>query len=139
MIRLLILTIALASSISFAESDDFTTNFVIGKYLLIGKAVDSDTTYTGKVEIYSQDGGLKANRIINGKTVLATAAIESALKGDAKVLRIRFTENGTKYAETCLWQSDLDNYARISCYLYQPGVKTMNPGLESLFNDHTAK
>ena len=139
MSRFFLLTISLVASFSFAEEDDFISNFIVGKYILLGKAVDSDATYIGKVEIYFQGDNLKVTRVINGQAVAATAAIESALHGDAQVLRIRFSENDTKYEETCLWQSDLDNYARISCYLYQPGVRTSNPGLEALFYDHTAQ
>lgn len=111
---------------------------VQGKYLLVGKALDSDDTYHGKVQIQDKDGVLTVIRNINGKIINGTAAIESALNGEANVLRIRFTKNEIKYEKTCMVGSDLDNYARISCYLYQPRVRTMQPGLEVLFNDHTA-
>lgn len=66
------------------------------------------------------------------------AAIEAAVGGDARVLRIRFEQDGKSYEQTCMVGSDLDNYARISCYLYVPGRKTMNPGMEVLFIDHNA-
>lgn len=121
---------------AFAEQNSF---FLTGKYLLVGKAVDSDETYTGKVEIFLENETLKVRRKIEKQVTVGDATIESALNGDAKVLRIRFSESDVKYEETCLWRSDLNNYARISCYLYQPGVKTMSPGLEVLFYDHAAK
>jgi len=138
-IKFLLLAIAISPSFLFAKEEDFISSFVVGKYLLIGKAVDSDTTYTGKVEIYKKDSLLKVNRTIKGQTIVGSAAIESALNGETKALRIRFNDNGIKYEETCLWSSDLDNYARISCYLYQPGERTINPGLEALFYDHSTK
>ncbi len=119
--------------------DDFLHMMAQGKYLLVGKGLDSDNTYHGKVEIKESNGKLTVSRNINGKISNGTAAIEPALNGDAKVLRIRFTEGEKEYEQTCMVGSDLDNYARISCYLYQPKVRTMQPGLEVLFNDHTAK
>ncbi len=112
---------------------------VQGKYILVGKGLDTDKTYLGKVEIRSIKDRLIVERKINGKSVKGSAAIESAAGGDAQVLRIRFTEDGNSYEQTCLVNSDLDNYARISCYLYKPGIKTKQPGLEVFFHDHTAK
>ena len=112
---------------------------VQGKYILVGKGLDTDKTYLGKVEIRSIKDHLIVERKINGKSVKGSAAIESAAGGDAQVLRIRFTEDDNSYEQTCLVNSDLDNYARISCYLYKPGIKTTQPGLEVLFHDHTAK
>ncbi len=38
-----------------------------------------------------------------------------------------------------LWRNDLDNYARISGYVYQLGKKILKPGLEALFIDHNTK
>ena len=112
---------------------------VQGKYILVGKGLDTDKTYLGKMEIRSIKDHLIVEREINKKSVKGSAAIESAAGGDAQVLRIRFTEDGNSYEQTCLINSDLDNYARISCYLYKLGIKTMQPGLEVLFHDHTAK
>jgi len=123
---------------SVAE-DDFLHTMVQGKYLLVGKSLESDNTYHGKVQINDNDGKLSVVRDVNGKITHGTAAIEFALNGDAKVLRIRFIEDKTNYEQTCMVSSDLDNYARISCYSYQPKVRTMQPGLEVLFNDHTAR
>ena len=124
--------------LSIAE-EDFLSSFVKGKYLLVGKSVDSDQTYHGKVEIKNNDGALNVLRHINGKTINGTGAIESVLNGDAKVLRIRFSENDIQYEQTCLIDNDLDNYARISCHLYQPNVSTNQPGLEVLFIDRTTE
>lgn len=106
---------------------------------MVGKALDSENTYHGKVKIKNNNGELKVLRHINERTIEGTGTIESAVNGDTRVLRIRFDENKTQYEKTCMVGSDLDNYARISCYLYQPKIKTNEPGLEVLFNDHTAK
>jgi hypothetical protein len=120
-----------------SAEEDFLRMMVQGKYLLVGKELDSDKTYHGKVQIQDNKGKLTVVRNINGKTIKGVAAIESTLNGDAKVLRIRFTEGETNFEQTCMVGSDLDNYARISCYLYQPKMHTLKPGLEVLFNDHT--
>ncbi len=127
---------ALAAFIVYAE-DGLLSDLLIGKYLLIGKSPDSDNTYSGKVEIYGGTDKLKVIRQIGNLTVHGEATIETVLNGDAKVLRVRFSENTIEYEETCLVHSDLDNNPRISCYLYQPGVKTEMPGIEALFHDHT--
>ncbi|NOY64691.1 MAG: hypothetical protein GXO97_04745 [Nitrospirae bacterium] len=130
--------VCLVVSMAVSAEMDFSSRFLLGDYVLIGKALDSDSTYYGKVHIYAQDGSIKVKRIIKGGEITGTASIETALGGDAKVLRIRFIENNIKYEETCLWLSDLDSYARITCFLYRPGVKTDNPGLEALFHDYNA-
>lgn len=125
---------------SFSLGDTASMEMLVqGKYILVGKGLDTDKTYLGKVEIRSIKDHLIVERKINGKSVKGSAAIESAAGGDAQVLRIRFTEDGNSYEQTCLINSDLDNYARISCHLYKTGIKTTQPGLEVLFHDHTAK
>lgn len=114
----------------------FLAGFVAGKYHLIGKASDSDRTYYGQVEIGRSEDGLHVVRTIGGKTVTGTAKIEEAMTDGVPVLRMSFTDAGVDFEETCLTGSDLDNYARITCYLYQPGMATKNPGLEALFIVH---
>ena len=137
--KYVILVICFVTSSAIAGDNDFIPEFLAGRYTLIGKRPDSGVPYTGKVEIYLDNGVLKVFRMIGGRTVTGDAAIEKVLDGDADVLRIRFKEGDTGYEETCLWHGDLDNYARISCYLYKPGEKVMNPGLEALFIDHATR
>ena len=118
---------------------DFLSHFLTGKYLLVGEALNSSDTYSGRVEFYIENDSLKVKRSINNSNIFGTAEIDSTLSVDnAKVLRIHFIEQGKEYEQTCLWQSDLDNYARISCYLYESGKSTADPGLEVLFHDHTS-
>lgn len=133
----LITTLVLLLMVGSVQADDeFLEMFIQGQYLLVGKALESDETYHGKVTIESDGDGLKVNRIIDGVDIRGEAAIEEAVGGEARVLRIRFQQDGNDYEETCLVDSDLDNYARISCYLYKPGVQSRQPGLEVLFYDH---
>jgi len=115
--------------------EQFLASFIAGKYHLVGKSLDSDNTYYGKVKLVSTGSGVVVHRIIAEKTTIGSGAIEKATADNVNLLRIRFVENNTEFEETCIIGSDLDNYARITCYLYQSGVKTSNPGLEVLFID----
>jgi len=128
----------LISSVAIAQQgqEGFLADFIAGNYLLVGKLPDSNNTYHGKLQIVSTDSGIEVHRIISGKTISGSGAIEKATADGVGVFRMRFREDGTEFEETCMIQSDLDNYARITCYLYQPGVRTGNPGLEALFIDH---
>lgn len=133
-----LILLLLFSAFTHAE-EDFLEMMVQGKYLIVGKAIDSEKTYIGKISIVKDKDTLQVIRTIDDLQVTGSAAIETAIGGDAKVLRIRFKEQEKKYEETCMVSSDLDNNARISCYLYQPNVTTNDPGFEVFYNDHTIK
>jgi hypothetical protein len=47
---------------------------------------------------------------------------------------MRFRFDGNEYDATYSWQSDPDNYPRLTGYLYLSGTKS--PGLEALFPIH---
>jgi hypothetical protein len=104
-----------------------------GNYFLVGKHIDSKETYYGEVSITKEKSGLSVVRNIAGKVVKGVAAVEHATADKVAVLRIRFSDAGNDYEETCMVDSDLDNYARITCHLYMPGKKTMEPGMEAYF------
>lgn len=127
----------LNSSLAVAEQsqEQFLASFIGGNYHLLGKSLDSDNTYYGKVQLISTESGVEVHRIIAEKTIIGYGAIEKATADNVNVLRIRFVENNTEFEETCIIGGDLDNYARITCYLYQSGVETSDPGLEVLFID----
>lgn len=116
-----------------SEQDNALLGFVQGNYTLIGKVAGNDQTYLGEVSITSTDKGLKVTRTILEKKVIGTAAIEYTLGGDVAVLRMRFSENKQNYESTCMIDSDLDNYARLSCQLYQANGQSKEAGLEALF------
>ena len=107
--------------------------YIQGTYLLIGKHLDSTDTYHGEVSISKSESGLSVTRTISGTVTPGTATIAHATADHTPVLRMHFREDGKDYEETCIAANDLDNYARITCYLYIPGTKTMNPGLEAFF------
>ena len=139
--QLILFLMSVLGTHTWAEESDqgFLSEFVTGSYLLLGKQVDSAQTFFGRAEIYHSDEQLHIKRIIDGVEIIGSAAVEKAMHGEATVLRMRFEEQGMAYENTCLIQSDLDNYARISCYRYRPGLETTHPGLEAWFIDHTAK
>jgi hypothetical protein len=111
--------------------------YLAGTYRLIGQAPDSDRLYRGEVIIQSAGDKLSVTRIINRKRVVGVGTVErSAGADEADLLRVRFTENGRQYEITYLWRSDLDNYPRLSGYLYRLGKRTAAPGLEALFIAH---
>lgn len=130
----LLATLIATPAFGDAERGDFLSEFVLGRYHLIGKKPDAEIAYLGRVEIYRDRTGLKIKRRIGEAMAVGSASVESALNGDAMLLRMRFTENQTAYESTCLIQGDLDNYARLSCHRYRQDGGTRQPGLEALFH-----
>jgi hypothetical protein len=119
---------------------EFMYGYLAGHYIVFGKELNSDKTYHGKVVFSYENGLLIVTREIEGKILKGEGRIEHALGPDeADVLRVRFVRAGQEYEITYLWRSDLDNYARLSGYLYQPGKQTDSPGMEALFVDHTKR
>ena len=115
---------------------DSFAKFIVGDYVLVGKKPDSDATYAGRVSL-SWDGkefGIK--RTIGGHTVSGTGffEVEPGCCDYNTVLRMRFSFDGQSYEATFLWNGDLDNYARLTGYVYLPkSGATKSPGLEVLF------
>ena len=117
--------------------EDFLADFIAGKYRLLGKPADSDESYLGLLELKSGRNGIEVTRLINGEVIVGIASLETATADEIPVLRMRFQKNNQAYEETCLLASDLDNYPRITCHLYRPGIDTGDPGLEALFFIHS--
>lgn len=120
-----------------AEYDENAHNFLFGSYLIIGKYYESNITYYGKAIIASNGDNLKITKYINNSKITGTGKIEHAIFADAPVLRMNFTKYKQPQEQTCLFRSDLDNYARISCYAYLPRSDTNDPGLEAWFIDRS--
>ncbi len=116
---------------------EFLSGFLAGEYDLIGRKPDSATTYTGRVTIRDVGGTLQVTRIIDGKTERGTIQFDTAAGADRiPVLRAHFSMDGREYEATYLWRSDLDNYPRVTGYIYLPKNQTKSPGLEALFPIH---
>ncbi len=115
---------------------EFLYDFLQGTYNLIGKLPDSNQTYAGKVIMEKKGNQLEVIRKISGKIIKGVAKIETATADRKKVLRVRFVEGNKTYEATYLINSDLDNYGRLTGYLYLKKGGTKIPGLEALFIYH---
>ena len=114
---------------------DFLYNFLSGSYQVIGRLPDSNELYDGKIVMERSGDSLNVVRKIAGKEISAVGRIETATADNVKVLRVRFTENNRTFEITYLIHSDLDNYARLTGYVYLKNGGTKKPGLEALFID----
>jgi hypothetical protein len=127
-----------------ANTDDLL-NYFTGSYRLIGKELDSDKTFLGRVIIDPKGHELKVLRTVNGMTSEGVGRIEFTPVASSRVLRIRFSSGNSKFEGTYLYHSDLDNYTRITGYLYKVDprtgvpIDTKNPGLEALFPEAPLK
>ena len=125
-------------SSAFAEEDEseFLYGFLEGTYAVVGRWPNSDKTYSGKVILRRNRDHLKVVRMIHGEEGEGIGNIETATADRVKVLRIHFSQGDKKYQATYLINSDLDNYGRLTGYVYLQHGKTKQPGLEALFRDH---
>jgi hypothetical protein len=130
--------VLIISSIAWGESADeaLLYNFLQGSYELIGRWPDSNETYCGKVLLKKSNRHFKVVRTVSNTKIEGVGNIETATADNIKVLRIRFSKAGRIYEGTYLINSDLDNYGRLSGYLYLKEGGTKNLGLEALFSDH---
>lgn len=122
-------------SVALAEPPGMAQyRFLVGNYECIGKWPDSKKTYSGRVVISELEDGVKMVRTINGKKVEAVGKYGTATPDEIRVLRVKFIQDGVGYDETCMVGGDLDNYSRITCYVYTGNSKRV--GLETLFPDY---
>jgi len=131
----LLLSLAIGSAAAKDESEpDPVVGFLAGSYRLIGQQPGSGDTYSGKMDLlYDEESGLRVVRRIGDEEVAGTAKLESSLGDRLPLLRMRFPMGGADYEGTYLWRSDLDNYPRLTGYIYAPDGSTESPGLEALF------
>lgn len=105
-----------------------------GEYVVVGKHPESDETYLGRIVLQQNGKGFDVTRTIAGHIAKGTASFETAGGSDhIPVLRMRFVEDGKELEGTYQWKSDLDNYFRLTGYVYALKELTENPGLEALF------
>lgn len=115
--------------------EQFLRSYMAGEYDLIGRKADSSATYNGHVTLRDEGGVLQVIRTVEGKTGKCAARFDTVAGTDRiPVLRMRFRFDGNEYDATYIWQSDPDNYPRLTGYLYLSGTKS--PGLEALFPIH---
>jgi hypothetical protein len=110
-------------------------SYMAGDYDLIGRKVDSASTYTGHVTYQNANGVLQVTRTVEGKTDKCIARFDTVAGDDhIPVLRMHFHLDGKECDATYRWQSDPDNYPRFTGYVYLGDTKS--PGLEALFPIH---
>ncbi len=136
--KLVLITIlaAVAAVHAAAASDvEFLYSFMAGTYHVIGKHIDSDATYAGTVILENRGTYLRVTRQIGGTDTTGEGRLEPAVHGEAKVLRVRFHQDGRACEATYLWHTDLDNYPVFAGYVTFPGEPTDTPGMEAMFID----
>jgi hypothetical protein len=111
----------------------FLLEFLAGDYRVIGEQPDSGVPYVGNVSFREHNGQFEVVRTIGDSTTHCTGKIETAGE-NTPVLRCQFTAAGVAYEATYLWRSDLDNYPRLTGYVYRKQGETKSPGLEALFH-----
>jgi hypothetical protein len=120
-------------NVSSAQNDFPPEGFMDGSYVVIGRFPDSKQTYQGTLDITTSNQVLNVARVINAQKIIATGKFETTSE-NARVLKLNFDSKGKKYEESCLVMSDLDNYARVTCYVFEKTTKKV--GLETWFSDH---
>lgn len=118
------------------EDEDPMMGFIQGSYIVVGQTPEDGKAYNGTMSIMmDEEGKLEVTRTIGGKVINCTGKMDSALGGEVTVFTITFIENKKEYEATYLISSDLDNYARLTGYVYLKEGDTQMPGLEALFPD----
>lgn len=137
----------MAVSACLAQEEDPLVAFVQGTYDVVGRKALSNSTYSGRLTVKAKaDGKLEIVRSILGEAhVTGSGRIESAVDG-VKVLKIGFRQENTVYEGTFLIHSDLDNFGRLSGYVYpteryegkilKPMKQVDKPGIEAWFIAH---
>lgn len=119
------------------------SDYFAGEYTIIGRAPDSSHTYSGTIKIEEKSPGqFSIVRRVDGKTTTGMAFFDQAdpPAEHPLVLRIRFADHGNEFEGTFLWRSDLDNYPRLTGFVYRRGgAKTKSAGLEAWFTTATLK
>ncbi|PLX31184.1 MAG: hypothetical protein C0600_06300 [Ignavibacteria bacterium] len=133
-IVIMALLIILVSGTVVAQDEGFPDPaFFAGGYRLVGKAIDSDSTFTGTVLLRIAGDSLIVERTVKGECIEGSWGLEYALGREMRVVRMRFPYGEDTLEATYQWHADFDNYPRLSGYLYRKGAATDDPGMEVLF------
>lgn len=114
------------------EQEDFL-NSLIGSYHVIGLFPDTRKTYSGEVNISRTGDRLIIERKINGVKTRGESSVQSATADNIPVIRAAWKQGKIEYGATYLLHTDLDNYPRLTGYVYRSGKQSAAPGLEALF------
>src|SRR5262249_30225202 len=120
-------------SLAAEAEDDPLLDFVVGDYSMIGRDPDGGATYSGSARIARPRDALNLERTRGGQRVTAAGRLElPSPPGEGHVLRFRW-QDPEPMTMTCLIGTDLDNYARLTCYWMRDGSEPRQPGLEAMF------
>jgi hypothetical protein len=136
-IHTIIAMITIPATAKDVEYKEEAHNFLAGSYLIIGKHYKSKQAYHGKATLSLNGNELKLTKHINEQIISGNGKVERAIFADVDVLRMKFNEHENELEATCLFKGDLDNYARITCYIYPPDMNIDEPGLEAWFIDRS--
>ncbi len=123
-------------SVPSAVAQETMYGYFAGPYVMIGKLPDSDKTYFGHAKIESYPDSIRVIRQIGTNKTIGIGKLEKPIHGERDVLRVRFTSAGVKYEATYIFTGDMNNYARLTGYVYRADGKTERAGLEALFLDY---
>lgn len=131
-----ILAIVIFSSVWADYEEDPMLGFILGSYRIVGQEPEDGDLYKGTMSIsMDEDGNLEVIREINGETVECSAEMDSVFEGEVSIFVVTFTVDGDDYKAVYLIHSDLDNYARLTGFIFEEERETEVPGIEALFPD----
>ncbi len=119
-----------------ASGEDYP--FLGGRYEIVGRLPDSDSTYGGTVELRWREGAFVAARTVNGQATRGTAWLQNCGGVDRRLsLRFRYARTERDPATlnmVCTWSIDGDNATRLTCKTGY-GERQINQrlGIEALF------
>ena len=116
--------------------DDWESDYplIAGHYELIGRRCESGNLFAGTIIISEvRPNVFTVTRIVAGKTIFGSGKVETTTPDKILIFRMQFNEDGNEMEGSFLWRCDLDNYGRISGYVYPKKYKGEKPGLEALF------
>jgi hypothetical protein len=129
MMMLAICTAELPAQDSDEEFPD--ADFFVGGYTMIGKVLESDSTFMGLLLLEVDSSGARTfRRIIGVDTIRGTWGIEYAIGAEVRVVRIRWLREDRRFECTYQWCMDFDSYPRLSGHCYETGKATDSPGME---------
>ncbi len=116
------------------EKKDFLLSSLAGSYEVIGRLPGSPKTYSGRLDISRKGDKLVLVRKIKGVKATGEASVQHATADNIPVIRASWKDGKTGYGATYLVNTDLDNYPRLTGYIYYSGRETESPGIEALFS-----
>src|SRR5690349_9024042 len=118
------------ASVAAESDDDPLLDFLVGDYAVIGRDPDGGAAYSGSARIERTGNDLTLARTRGERKVTAVGRLEvpSPPGEGQRVLRFHW-KDGDAVTMTCLIGTDLDNYARLTCYWMRDGVEPRQPGL----------